>query len=243
MLNFNAATLLRTFLRECSYHENAIMFNVLGNGGNISLNIFLVRQKVECSSIIGSSFCGKSELARQIALRLVFEGYNYSFHTDLLSMTQFFGQNPSEDKVAILEDPWGHLEKSTESIDIWKRIENFSANLPPHQKMIITSRKEIIQSIYPGRPGTFKQLANQPWHDLTLSDTDFLVNYWKNISNERHLSANVIQLIERHLQITTDEKKLQIGQLKHLAGCDLKDLDWKISIYTRQYCSAETICQ
>lgn len=177
--------------------------------------------------LTGASLCGKSELAKQIASRFFIEGYNYLIAADIQTIIQFFAQNPIEDKIAILEDPWGHIEKSRESLNDWKRIENFVANLPSNHKLIITSRKEIIQDIYSIKSLNHKRLSGNSWHDLTLSDSHFLMDYWETISQNKNLPYEVVHSIENHLQTALGEEKLQIGQLQFLAATDELDLKGK----------------
>ncbi|QES88034.1 nSTAND3 domain-containing NTPase [Rhizosphaericola mali] len=89
-------------------------------------------QQIKSNNILlltGSSLCGKSVLAKQLAFHLFEDGYNYTIGINLQEISLFFSQNSIEDKIAILEDPWGGIEKSLDSLTIWRNIENFVGNL------------------------------------------------------------------------------------------------------------------
>ncbi|WP_028978187.1 hypothetical protein [Sporocytophaga myxococcoides] len=177
--------------------------------------------------LTGTTLCGKSELAKHIAYHFFCEGYNYTINTDFQFINQFFSQNTVEDKIAILEDPWGHIEKLPESLSIWSKIESLGKNLSSNHKLIITTRREILKEIHSIREFNYKKINGKQWHDLTLTNSDFLIDYWRTITNERNIPREIIIEIEKIIAKTEGEGKLQIGQLQFLAGTDISDLRGK----------------
>ena len=87
----------------------------------------------------GVSQCGKTELAKKIANAYVDMGFNKIRSTsELLTIENFFNQNPSENKIAILEDPFGHIKPKEGTTELKKRISDICHSLPSHHKLIIT---------------------------------------------------------------------------------------------------------
>jgi len=61
--------------------------------------------------LTGISQCGKTEIAKKIASYFVTKGFDYQIHDDISDLKRFFNANISDNKIAILEDPFGHISK------------------------------------------------------------------------------------------------------------------------------------
>ncbi|HEV7329982.1 MAG TPA: hypothetical protein VGN63_02985 [Flavisolibacter sp.] len=173
--------------------------------------------------LTGISLCGKTELAKQLALSFFRKGYHYFITSEIQALSQFLSQNPSEDKIAILDDPWGHIDVTSESLSDLKRVEKLLADLPSNHKLIVTSRREILQAIYSSQKVRNK-IAGNPWNDLTVADSKFLSNYWDKLCVQKKLPHTVRDSIHELLTNTSEGEKLQIGQLQYLAGNDFAEL-------------------
>lgn len=173
--------------------------------------------------LTGVSLCGKTELAKQLALIFVQRGYNYFITSSVIALSQFLSENSSEDKIAIIDDPWGHVDVTSESLPDLKRVEKILVDLPSNHKLILTSRREILQRMF-STEIVKNKLAGHQWNDLTVTDALFLAGYWRRLCAERMLPDTVRDSIYGLLTNYSDGEKLQIGQLRYLAGCDFEEL-------------------
>jgi hypothetical protein len=176
--------------------------------------------------LTGTSLCGKTETAKQIALSFFVKGFNYFITSEVHSLSQFLSQNPFENKITILDDPWGHIDITSESLNDLKRVEQVLLDLPSNHKLIVTSRREILQLIYSSET-VRRKVCGHLWNDLTISDSQFLLSYWDKLCLERELPLTIKNSIGELLIKTSQGEKLQIGQLQYLAGNDLAELDGK----------------
>jgi hypothetical protein len=158
--------------------------------------------------------CGKSELAKIIAYRFAKAGFNFIIESELSQINQFFKSNILEDKIAILEDPWGHITQKEGSRNLWRTIEEFVKNLPPNHKLIITSRIEIIHEIYPNKKIEKCAIDIHSWNDLTIDNPSILIAFWRKFTSNKAL----LKIVEDNLSKNSSSTVLQIGQLKYLAS-------------------------
>lgn len=177
--------------------------------------------------LTGTSLCGKTELAKQLASSFFRKGYNYIITSELQALSQFLSQNIFEDKIVILDDPWGHIDITADSLHDLKKVEKLLIDLPSNHKLIVTTRREILQLIYSSSEALRRKMGEHVWHDLTISDSEFLSKFWIKLCAERKLHLTVRDSIYELLIKKTDEEKLQIGQLQYLASNDLSELTGK----------------
>jgi len=170
--------------------------------------------------LTGISFCGKSQLAKRIADSFVGTGYKYQNRSDI-ELAERFLRNEREKRVFVLEDPFGH-DSGSEYPGGLRRVEELVRNLPAENKLIITSRTEILKSINGGVSISDCSIENNSWVELNSGDRVFLTESWTRFSKE--LPASVISTIGSYIQNEPQEKLLQVGQLNHLANLSQEDL-------------------
>lgn len=182
--------------------------------------------------LTGVSQCGKTEIAKKIANTYVDNGFNKVRSTsELLTIENFLNQNPSESKIAIIEDPFGHIKPKEGVMEIKKRIIDICSGLPAHHKLIITSRAEILEEAFP-----LSVLSEFSTVNITENDTDEILHFWNEFSQKFQVSEKVT--IEIRDYIAKEEKnKLQIGQLEYLAKYD------KISLSDKSLSELVTIAR
>jgi hypothetical protein len=173
-------------------------------------------EKLENDNLLlltGRSFCGKSELSKKIATHFFDKGFSYKNWDDVQALREFFSQNAKEDKIAILEDPWGHIKAKEESVDIKRRIELLASNLPNNHKLIITSRIEILSEAFENQTS----IKDQSWIDLSIDKNEELIKYWNNFIAQTELSKSVAELVVQNINKTNSTHALQIGELEYLS--------------------------
>lgn len=161
----------------------------------------------------GVSFCGKSQLAKKIAEQFVQEGYRYAGGTEVSEADRFL-RNQSGKHIYLLEDPFGHNIESENQRNL-RKVEELIRNLVPGNKLIVTSRSEVLLSANQTTNIQNCSLDSHSWTELTIRDRDFLINTWTIMAV--HLPQDCKTQIETHLQEDTESHLLQVGQLAHLS--------------------------
>ncbi len=174
--------------------------------------------------LTGISLCGKTELAKRVSLHFFEKGFNYKISDDIPEISHFFSLSPLEDKIAILEDPWGHSQPEEGSLDRWRKLEQLISNLSRNHKLIVTSRIEIIQEIHSFKPLQKCKLKQYDWIDLTITNRETLIGFWNDFAKENVLPKGIVEKIEKNIQSQEIESLLQIGQLQYIANTEIEDL-------------------
>ncbi|RYD01702.1 hypothetical protein N752_29440 [Desulforamulus aquiferis] len=97
--------------------------------------------------LTGISFCGKSYLAKDIAQEYLENGYKVERVGELYGdggAISFIRHRGIEDRLLILEDPFGQVETKKDAINILNEIRNLIRDSRSNRKIIITSRKDIL---------------------------------------------------------------------------------------------------
>lgn len=173
----------------------------------------------------GNTQSGKSELSRKLASSLYDQGFAYYITADVADVNHFFSMNMSEDKVCILEDPWGHLQALTGSADSWRKLGTIIGNKRANHKLIVTSRSEIVTEMA-ALTGS-ASINGLCWDDVTISDRTVLKDFWQKFIGEASLDSSVAAAITTHLESSTAGSLLQIGQLYYLSRIDNTEIAGK----------------
>lgn len=173
----------------------------------------------------GISFCGKSQLAMKIAAKFVDDGYIFSNGSEIGEAERFL-RNVGTKSIYILEDPFGHNSES-EVASKWRKVEELVKTIQAPNKLIITSRSEIIKSIKSEHELSECSINNNNWFDLTNKNKDFLIDSWKVLSQKHDVPNSVINLISEYLKDYSETNILQIGQLSYLSKISNEKLENK----------------
>jgi hypothetical protein len=178
--------------------------------------------KLEAEGVLlltGRTQCGKSEIAKKVADHFYEKGFSYRVVSDMDAVENFFNLNAIEDKVCILEDPWGHIDPPANSLDTLRKLEFLVRNRRINHKLIVTTRMEILNKL--NRDSiNLNKVEGKEWIDITLTDKMVLSEFWRQFAEDRKLDNSVILNINDELQRSLGPSILQIGELQHLARYD-----------------------
>lgn len=171
----------------------------------------------------GVSFCGKSQLAKTIADQFVKDGYKYHGGSDVDEAGRFI-RNRNGNHICLLEDPFGHNFESESKLNL-RKVEELLRNIAPGNKLIITSRSEVLTSTKGSDDVASSSLDGHNWNELSERGRQFLSNVWDKLSAK--LPNTCKELINKHLETASDKELLQVGQLAHLSRLPNETLDGK----------------
>lgn len=177
----------------------------------IETQFLSILKEKRCLLLTGISFCGKSEMARNLALIFFENGYLYK-RVLTTRDASFFLESIGTNRICLLEDPFGHKLEDLNSNEL-KRLQDILNNIPKNQLLIVTSRKEIVLSIFNETRLSECTIENNKWHDITSSDSSFLINVWSKISLQNNLEEENVEAV-KNLLLTG--RLLQPGQLTYL---------------------------
>ncbi|WP_273276206.1 hypothetical protein [Maribacter polysiphoniae] len=186
----------------------------------IEAELIQVLYENEVLLMTGVSFCGKSETARQIS--------NYFFNKDylfkrLLNVREAasFIESTGTKRICILEDPFGHTIENEDRSQL-RLIRDLLNNKQKGNLLIITSRREIIHSVFNNSNLENCSINNHKWYDLTTNDLDFLKNLW--LGHVRDLPI-LKENIDSVIKLIESGKTIQAGQLSHLSKLEKLSVD------------------
>ncbi|WP_238651789.1 hypothetical protein [Paenibacillus piscarius] len=170
--------------------------------------------------LTGISFCGKSHLAESIAEELrAKQGFTFQKDNQLDSAYRFLTIGSSESRICFLEDPFGHTKLNSDALNTWTRLYALIGELAPHRKLIVTSRKDLLQQLSGSHLTKSWDLGNAKWRDLTVNDSFFAIQVWSEYSKLKQLPPSVYERVEVGMAVQPSGI-LQPGQIRHLALSD-----------------------
>lgn len=173
--------------------------------------------------LTGISFCGKSQLAKKIALGLVNKGYQYSYSDDIGEAIRFLRSTTSK-RVFLLEDPFGHNSQSENDLNL-RKVKELINNLPTGNKLIITSRIEVLKGMMSASSVDECSIGRHSWVDLTNRDPSFLSKVWKSLCEKNKIPEAVNAAINLYLSSANHSGAyIQVGQLAHLTNIPVEKL-------------------
>lgn len=169
--------------------------------------------------LTGVSFCGKTFLAKEIAQDYQNKGFTVKITNELYGDSggnAFLKHKSQEDRLLILEDPFGHIITDEKSIEILIGIKKLIENSDSHRKLIITSKKDIVLSTLDNDSLANSDINGNKWIDLTVNNPCVGNELWRELYGKSEKSISELARINKWLQKNENEGYLQPGQLIHL---------------------------
>ncbi|HLP93036.1 MAG TPA: hypothetical protein VK168_03325 [Saprospiraceae bacterium] len=177
--------------------------------------------------LTGISQCGKSEIAKKIAINFFEKGFDYKITDSIEDTKRFLTTNISDNKIVVLEDPFGHILPIPDLSTSKRKIQDIIPNIPSHHKLIITSRIEILYEVFETDDINDCKFKNYKWHDLTIKDSSIMNAYWKTLSKSKSLPNELTECVSKGLLNSKSEHVLQLGQLNYLINEEVSNLSGK----------------
>ena len=168
--------------------------------------------------LTGTSQCGKTELAKTISNHFVNLGYDYQIHDNISELKRFLNSNTSDNKITILEDPFGHITLKENHIDVLRSLTEVISNKEKHHYLIVSSRLDLLYNQFNTKSIIDCKIKNNDWFDLTIKNNEIVNSFWKAISEEQSVPKEIINIVSNGILETEENSLLQIGQLNYLAN-------------------------
>ncbi|MCU4885118.1 hypothetical protein OCA14_22640 [Bacillus cereus] len=167
--------------------------------------------------LTGISFCGKTHLARSIAWELQKNGYRCVEETDIYTAIRFLSDESQEERLCILEDPFGHFDLSDNIVDIWSNLDDFLRKIKNHRKLIITSKKDLLTLYNKTDNLEYCGIHTYQWIDLTVTNRTLISELWNAYAAQKPIAEHLITQVTQVIDLEKEEHLLQPGQIRNLA--------------------------
>jgi len=177
----------------------------------------------KCLLLTGISFCGKSEMAKSISSHFTEKSHEFNITSNIQTAESFYYSNNVEnDKILILEDPFGHIETFDNAFEISSKLQRLIDNLDSNHKLIVTSQKSVLATVY-----NIEEIESKGWHDITILNNKKALSIWDKICNNKSFESSINEKIKQIISLNEGVKTLQIGQIEYLSRLDIDILNQK----------------
>ncbi len=166
--------------------------------------------------LTGVSLCGKSFSAKKLASKYQEDGYYCLLTSDIDKALNFVLKKNMEDKILILEDPFGAIMLEERSPERIRKIEIISQNRGLNNKIIITSRSDILLNVFNVNDLEKCKINTFRWFDLTNKDTKLIENLWNEKLENTVDTYRVLDSVINYLKHHSQDNYLQVGELNYL---------------------------
>lgn len=176
--------------------------------------------------LTGVSFCGKSYLAKDIAQEYLEMGYNIGQTGELYGdggAISFIRHRGIEDRLLILEDPFGQVETKIDAKNILVEIRKLIRESNSNRKIIITSRKDIVVDVFSKKSIEECIIDSYKWIDLTSAETQSIKDLWKRYYGDSEESIIIYDRIIGWIKDFEKSSSLQLGHIANIYNSN-KDL-------------------
>ncbi|NOQ27570.1 MAG: hypothetical protein GQ564_19580 [Bacteroidales bacterium] len=174
--------------------------------------------------LTGISQCGKTELAKTTASHFVNKGYDYQINDDISDLKRFLNSNISDNKIAILEDPFGYISLKENYFEILHKLKDLLGNKEKHHFIIVSSKVELLSEIFDSNNISDYKIKGYPWQELTIKKNDEIISFWELLAISKSLPKEIISVVSKGILDTKSENILQIGQLMYLVNEEIDQL-------------------
>ena len=189
----------------------------------INKNIYSDKLKKDNILLLtGISYCGKTYLADELAKD--FENkelYQIKKTSKIEEIMNFFSNENGRKKILFLEDPFGSVKVESGQENILKKVRDIIRKINENQKIIITSRSDILLEIMNKDKIEDCDFDEYKWNDLTEKNSDQIKELWKLYYGDSLESIEVYKNISNELNKTM--KSFQFGHIKNIS-CKIKTL-------------------
>lgn len=170
--------------------------------------------------LTGVPFSGKTYIAKTIAQELQDNGYYVKLTDNIIEDQEayYFLMSPENDsRLLLIEDPFGHIGKSENYIQIRDKIEGLIRDrLSINRKVIITSRLDILLDVFQKKQIEECKIQGNGWINTSISSKEEAEKIWLRFYGESDESLQVFERLKRSFDHHDETFFLEIGEMRHL---------------------------
>lgn len=182
-------------------------------------DFYLLEKELQDSHLLllsGVSLCGKSYNAKRLAFEYQKSGYYCLLTSDIDKALNFTLKKNIEDKILILEDPFGAIIPEDRSLERIRKIEVICQSRDLNNKIIITSRSDILLNVFNVDDLEKCKISSFRWLDLTNRDTKLIENLWNEKLDSTEEAYQILDSVINFLKHHSENNYLQVGELNYL---------------------------
>lgn len=170
--------------------------------------------------LTGISLCGKTHIAKKVAQECQNRGYNIKITQDIHGdgAYAFLNHISSEDRICILEDPFGYIALKEDSNNIYSNIIKLIRELQQHRKLIITTRIDLLFKVTGRKDLKECAINGNSWIELTLHELEIFKRIWTSYFSESKESLELLDKVLTYAERIEGGSYLQAGQVAHLSS-------------------------
>ena len=170
--------------------------------------------------LTGVPFSGKTYIAKTIAQELQDNGYYVKLTDNIIEDQEayYFLMSPENDsRLLLIEDPFGHIGKSENYIQIRDKIEGLIRDrLSINRKVIITSRLDILLDVFQKKQIEECKIQGNGWINTSISSKEEAEKIWLRFYGESDENLQVFERLKRSFDHHDETVFLEIGEMRHL---------------------------
>ena len=170
--------------------------------------------------LTGVPFSGKTYIAKTIAQELQDNGYYVKLTDNIIEDQEayYFLMSPENDsRLLLIEDPFGHIGKSENYIQIRDKIEGLIRDrLSINRKVIITSRLDILLDVFQKKQIEECKIQGNGWINTSISSKEEAEKIWLRFYGESDECLQVFERLKRSFDHHDETVFLEIGEMRHL---------------------------
>ena len=170
--------------------------------------------------LTGVPFSGKTYIAKTIAQELQDNRYYVKLTDNIIEDQEayYFLMSPENDsRLLLIEDPFGHIGKSENYIQIRDKIEGLIRDrLSINRKVIITSRLDILLDVFQKKQIEECKIQGNGWINTSISSKEEAEKIWLRFYGESDESLQVFERLKRSFDHHDETVFLEIGEMRHL---------------------------
>lgn len=170
--------------------------------------------------LTGLPFSGKTYMAKTIAQELQEEGYYVKRADNIIDDQEayyFFVSPENDSRLLLLEDPFGHIRKKDEYMDILDKIrELVREKISINRKIIVTSRIDVLFDVFKKSEIESCKIVGNKWNNTSITDIQEAKKIWQLFYGKSKESFRVFERLSSHFDHYKESVFLEIGEIRHL---------------------------
>lgn len=170
--------------------------------------------------LTGVPFSGKTYIAKTIAQELQDNGYYVKLTDNIIEDQEayYFLMSPENDsRLLLIEDPFGHIGKSENYIQIRDKIEGLIRDrLSINRKVIITSRLDVLLDVFEKKQIEECKIQGNGWINTSILSKEEAEKIWLRFYGESDESLQVFERLKKSFDHHDETVFLEIGEMRHL---------------------------